>query len=91
MNLEAILSAIAAAAGALGPIVPAAAIVAIGATTVKAVVDALEQKGTQVVDENGNVLTKEELVARAQARWDEASTLAREGSAIAERELDRTE
>ena len=91
MQLNAILEAIAGAAGQLTGVFPPAAVVAIGAGLVGTILTTLHQNNIQVVDEEGNPVPAEVLVTRINEKFAHAIANAKEGSRVAQDELDKLE
>lgn len=91
MNLQKILDVVGIVAGGLVPFVPGAQIAKIAAGLVGQVVDQVTADGTEVVDENGNVLSKEELTVRVQDRFNQAIDTVTRISDRAQGELNRTD
>jgi len=91
MEISKILNIVGLIAAGFVPFVPVLKVVELASGLVSQVVDEVQKDGTQVVDENGNVLSKEELAARVQARFDQAIETVTRISDRAQAELDRTD
>ena len=91
MEISKILNIVGLIAAGFVPFVPVLKVVELASGLVSQVVDEVTKEGTQVVDENGNVLSKEELAARVQARFDQAIETVTRISDRAQAELDRTD
>ena len=90
MNLQKILNLVGIVAGGFVPFLPTLKAVELVAGMVGNVVDEVTADGTVVTDEAGNVLTKEELAVRVQARFNQAIDTVTRISDRAQGELDRT-
>lgn len=91
MSLKKLLEVVGIIASGFVPFVPALKFAELGAGLVGQVVNAVTADGTKFTDENGVVLSKEELAVRVQARWDEAIAGVTRISERADHELGRTE
>jgi len=91
MDIQKILTAVGAAASQLTPIFPPAMLAVIGSGLVGSILTALHSENIQVVDENGNPISMEELAQRANDKFNHAIANAQEGSNIATDEINRTD
>lgn len=89
-KLSDVLEKVAQTATLWSPLLPPAAIVAMGAGLAANAASLFAQHDIAVVDESGNVLDLRAVEQAVAAEWDRVLQLLADGRAVAQREMDRT-